>query len=129
MGYYLEVPVNSGKAEAIVRGDLMVQASGDPSSVMDKFSPSTAWAFYRDAVGPYQAGMLDKAPASFADVPEGKALVCVAHNAPFEAACFVYDEREFAACTDPSDPRQRDWLLVDKDAAVRASGIPASRLA
>lgn len=35
-------------------------------------------------------------PASYASIPQGMALIAVAHKEHFEAACFVYDEKEFS---------------------------------
>ena len=53
-------------------------------------------------------------PKSFAEVPAGKALICVADNGPFEAACYCYDEREFLAFNVPTDHRPKKWLIMDK---------------
>lgn len=78
-------------------------------------------------------------PASFADVPAGKGLVCVVQNPLFDAAGFCYDEHEFAAFTAPDSPaadgwsgnvltlgtggpRPRIWLLMDYEKAAVLSG-------
>lgn len=62
-------------------------------------------------------GVFIRRPASFSEVPEGKALICVMRNSDFDAALFVYNEREFAAATRPGDDRCKQWLLIDWDKA------------
>jgi hypothetical protein len=49
--------------------------------------------------------------------PEDKLLVCVVHNAHFEAALIVEDEDQFVEVVVP-DGRKREWLLVDSEAAI-----------
>jgi hypothetical protein len=106
VGYYIEVPSNHGKARLIIAGE----------------------ALMRDGTGaivtapPYKAAGLPYPPASFAEIPEGSALICVVDNGIFEAAGFCYDEREFAAFTDPGDTRPKEWLLMDRGTAEICSG-------
>ena len=91
--------------------------------------------------------VLEKRPKSFADVPQGKALICVVDNGQFEAAAFCYSEREFrefAASDNLQDSpieiekgeefttirlgslhqRPRQWVLVDWNVAVEQTGFP-----
>jgi hypothetical protein len=44
-----------------------------------------------------------------------KVLICLIYNAYFTAACIVYDDWEFRACSDPSDPRPKAWFVVSKN--------------
>lgn len=61
-------------------------------------------------------------PETFADVPEGQALICVVDNGPFEAAALCYSADEFATFKDPSDPRVRRWMLMDQTKAHELAG-------
>ena len=70
----------------------------------------------------YGAGIMDTPPETFADVPEGLALVCVVDNGPFEAAALCYSDREFAAFNDPQETRPRIWLLMDQAKAHELAG-------
>jgi hypothetical protein len=63
-----------------------------------------------------------RVPQRLAELPTGTALVCVIHNGPFDAAGFVYDDRELAGFTDPDDTRPKTWLLMDKELACRLTG-------
>lgn len=47
----------------------------------------------------------------------GKYVVCLVNNGPFNAAALAYDDRELAAFTDPGDRRPKKWFLVNKDQA------------
>lgn len=116
MGYYVEVPVNKGKAAAIVAGKAMVQLTGEPGNSMDRFNPKTEWGYSK----PYAAEIVARPPL-WGDIPEDKALVVVVDNGLFEAAGLAYDEREYGAFTHP-DHRPRTYVLMDKDAAYRSAG-------
>lgn len=61
-------------------------------------------------------------PATLAEVPEDKALICVVQNGPFDAAALIYDSRELADFSDPDDDRPRDWLFMDKELAHKLAG-------
>lgn len=61
-------------------------------------------------------------PPTFADVPDGAALICVVDNGPFEAAAYIYNQRELEAFDDPRDIRRKWWLLMDKNKAEELSG-------
>lgn len=87
---------------------------------------------YYIEVPPYHTGKADKIidryggeklqePPKWADIPEDKALVVVMHNAFFEAAGYAYSEREYDAMT-AGDGRERDYVLMDREAAEVASG-------
>lgn len=58
-------------------------------------------------------------PASMDDVPPGRVLICVVENPFFDAAAVVYDQREFEDFSDPSDPRRKTWLAMDKRFAAK----------
>jgi hypothetical protein len=80
----------------------------------------------------HAATRLEKAPSSFADIPKGKALVCVIHNAPdgrrasmggeWEGAHYVEDEIELERHGEDPTGRFKEWLLVDRAIAERLSG-------
>lgn len=53
--------------------------------------------------------------------PEGKAYICVVQNRGFDAAGFLYDEREFDMFSQP-DSRPKVWLLMDREMAEEFSG-------
>lgn len=93
--------------------------------------------------------ILERMPETFADIPEGQALICVVDNGPFEAAAFCYNEEEFAAFNTPDDvgpstvesnggmatfhmrseiqeagrQRPRTWVLIDWDKASDLTGF------
>lgn len=58
-------------------------------------------------------------PENFSDVPEGKFLICIVNNGPFEAVCILYDEREFTEFTDTSDTRPKSFLLLSEETTFR----------
>jgi len=68
-------------------------------------------------VGHYDGEFLAKAPSSYEDIPQGKALIAIVDNGPFEAAGFCYSKSEFEAFTNPSDPRPIQYVLIDRDLA------------
>ncbi len=75
-------------------------------------------AAYPDAI------VLPGAPASFADVPADKGLVCVVENPGFDAAAFVYDAAELERCQpSPGDVRKHTYLLMDRAEAERISNF------
>ncbi len=62
------------------------------------------------------AEKLDEAPAEFADIPEGKALVVVCHNGPFDAAAYIDSAEEFDCfLNNAEDTRHKTFLLLDKE--------------
>lgn len=62
-------------------------------------------------------------PASFAEVPEGKGLICVVDNGPFEAAAFCFDEWEFEEFIRTDEDRTRTWILMPRELAEKLSGF------
>ena len=64
-------------------------------------------------VGNHEAKIVSQ-PNSFAEVPVGKALVCVVENGFFDAAGYVYNEQGFKDFSLPDDHRAKTWLLMDK---------------
>ena len=62
-------------------------------------------------------------PRSFADVSMTLGLICIVDNGPFEAACFCHNEREFLDFLDPTDPRPKVWLIMNRRKAEIQSGF------
>lgn len=63
-------------------------------------------------------------PASFDEVPDDKALICVVENSVFDAAAVAYDVNEFKAFTLPTDHRPKQFFLMDKETAWKEAGVP-----
>lgn len=91
MGYYIETPESTGKAEQLV----LLHEAEQLSDVM-----------------------------AFAEVPDGKALICVVENGAFDAAALCYSEAEHVAFNDVMDARPRSWLLMDKATAHQLASYP-----
>jgi hypothetical protein len=51
-------------------------------------------------------------PPLWGDKPEGMEWVIVVDNGPFEAAGWLFDQREFDDFQDPEDNRPKRYLLV-----------------
>ena len=66
------------------------------------------------AIGAF-AEFLDGPPVSFDAVPENKALICVVHNGPFDAAAWIYNEIEFNDFTDNRHSIPKTWMVAPKD--------------
>jgi hypothetical protein len=62
------------------------------------------------------------APKRYEDIPEGKALIVVVDNGPFEAAAFAFNESEFECFTDPTDPRPVQYVLIPLETARELTG-------
>lgn len=101
-------------------------------------------------VDSYGAEILKRMPARFEDVPEGKALICVVDNGPFEAAGLCCSAEEFESFDAPDEAgpeveegkgpggipaftvrssyqaqglqRPRTWVLMDKAQAHELAG-------
>ena len=71
----------------------------------------------------YHGAVIIPQPKSLAEVPEGKALVCVVKNVFFDAAAYAYSEQEFKEFSAPSDHRPKTWLLMDKALVEKLSGF------
>jgi hypothetical protein len=69
-------------------------------------------------------GEIIRCPESFADVPTGKALICVVDNLRFEAAGFCFDSQEFSEFS-RYDGRPKKWVLIDYDKAKELTGFNA----
>ena len=67
----------------------------------------------------FNGEVLMKAPMSYCDIPAGKAVIAVVDNGPFEAAGFCFSEDEFIVFTDPTDPRQRSYVLIGREDAEK----------
>ena len=67
-------------------------------------------------------GEIVEQPESYQAIPEGKGLIAIVDNGPFEAAGFCYDENEFVAFTDPRDTRPQKYVLLDRKVAEQLSG-------
>jgi hypothetical protein len=93
MGYYIETPGhNKGKAGCIVYNH-----NGTIVGTPDEGD----WSKYR---------------------AEGKALVCVVDNGPFEAAGFAFSEQEMKEFALSGPLRPRTWLTIDWDIACQLTG-------
>jgi hypothetical protein len=46
---------------------------------------------------------------------EGKAIICVVDNGPFQAAAYAYCQRELEAFQYSGDSRPKMWLKADKE--------------
>jgi len=67
-------------------------------------------------------GSYEFRPETYQDIPEGKGLVIVVENGAFDAAAFIYEEREFEEFTLPSDNRPKRFILMDISVAEDISG-------
>jgi hypothetical protein len=65
---------------------------------------------------------LQQPPASFEDIPQDKALIVVVDNGMFEACGLVYSPGEFKEFVTRQDDRPRQYILMDKEVAHKASG-------
>ncbi len=54
---------------------------------------------------------------------DGKGVICVVDNGPFEAAAYCFDESEIEAFAYPEDYRPKTWLTMDKEKAEELSGF------
>jgi len=54
---------------------------------------------------------------------DGKGVICVVDNGPFEAAAFIYSKREFDEFSQANDFRPRTWLVMDRNEAEQLSGF------
>lgn len=66
-------------------------------------------------VGMHKGAKIIPQPEKFSDIPEGKFLIIVVNNGPFEAAAVAYSESEFKEFTDTSDDRPKKFLLLDRE--------------
>ncbi len=71
----------------------------------------------------FNGEVLPKAPNSYSDIPEKKAVIAVVDNGIFEAAGFCYSEEEFKAFTNPQDRRPMQYVLIDRETAEKESGF------
>ena len=62
-------------------------------------------------------------PASFHEIPEGKMLVVVVDNGPFEACALANSEDEFRAFTEHDDPRPKRFVLLEEKVAKKQAGF------
>ena len=67
----------------------------------------------------YGATVLPGPPGDWAEVPPGKALVCVSDMGEYEAAGYINTEQEFLSWTDSADHDPRSWLLLERETADR----------
>jgi hypothetical protein len=66
-------------------------------------------------------GTRTSCPASFDDIPAGKALIVIVDNGPFEAAGLIFSRAELTDFSEP-DGRFKEWVLLDRDVAHTAAG-------
>jgi hypothetical protein len=69
-------------------------------------------------------GELVSKPEKFVDVPKDKALIVVVSNGLFEAAGFVYNEREFLDFVTKNTNRHREYILMPYMKAVELTKLP-----
>jgi|HubBroStandDraft_3_1064219.scaffolds.fasta_scaffold244050_3 hypothetical protein len=69
----------------------------------------------------YKGEIWNVPPTNYAAIPDGKALIVVVDNGPFEAAGFCYDENEFEVFTDPRDDRFKEYVIIGRQDAEIAS--------
>ena len=62
----------------------------------------------------------------WADIPQGKVLVCWMNNGWMTAAAIAYSERELGDFNLPSDTRPKKWYLLSIEDAVAASNWPGA---
>lgn len=119
MGYYIECPLNNGKAGQIADGKALIQVTGNPGNPIDRYNPATRW----EQAPPYEANIIKAPPPSWEDIPPGKVLVVVINNdGIFDAAAVCVSKREYDELTRPGERRSRTYVLMDRDAAFQASG-------
>ena len=70
----------------------------------------------------HEGTLLQHAPSSLRELPEGKGLVCVVDNGPFEAAGFIFSDSELRVFSSPSNYRPKKWVVMDKAKAAELSG-------
>ncbi len=58
------------------------------------------------------------------DVPEGKVLIVIIENGPFEAAAIIHNRREFDGFTNDGTNRPRTWMVMDRELAFKLCGRP-----
>lgn len=63
---------------------------------------------------------INEPPTTIADIPKGKALICVVDSGYFEAAAYMYKDAELADFTLPEDYRPKRWILVPDYVAALA---------
>ena len=56
---------------------------------------------------------------------EGKGVVCAVFNGAFDAAAFIYSEREMEDFSWGGDRRPKQWLVMDRALAEKLSGYKA----
>lgn len=76
----------------------------------------------QEMIARYGGEIIYQPPASYNDIPEGKALIVIIDNGPFEAAGFCFSEQEFEAFTRPEDKRRKWYILMDRETAEKESG-------
>lgn len=63
-------------------------------------------------IGKANALLEDGAKETTAEFQEN--LICVVSNEYFDAASYIYSEKEFEAFTQPGDHRPKRWLIYSK---------------
>lgn len=74
----------------------------------------------------FEGARVVERPARFRDIPEGKVLICVVSNGPFDAALICYDEEQFLRplrAYQLGDRRPTEYLLIDWKDAVTNLGM------
>ena len=77
--------------------------------------------------GLYDGEILPTIPA-WKEIPNGKVLVVVIDNGPFEAAAIVYSSKELIECTRLEDRRPKQAVLLDRGMVLKLCPGVASKL-
>lgn len=95
MGRYIEVPQHKGKVMQILN-------------------------IYGGRTVPFIS--MSQGMITFESIPDDMALICVVDNGLFEAAAWAYSKQEFEEFSRP-DGRPKEWLLISRGAAIKATGF------
>tara|TARA_Y100000034_G_scaffold107544_1_gene137158 strand:- start:78 stop:353 length:276 start_codon:yes stop_codon:yes gene_type:complete len=68
-------------------------------------------------------GWIYPEPPAWADIPTGRAIICVVDNGPFEAAAFCYDEDEYEDFKQ-DDGRPKTYVVIQWERACELTGYP-----
>lgn len=70
----------------------------------------------------YDAIQIDR-PKNYSDIPDDMGLIVIVDNGIFEAAGFIFSEREFNDFLSPRDNRYKWYVLMDRKKAEQLSGF------
>lgn len=70
----------------------------------------------------HQAKVVSQTDAKMLVEKDEEAVVCVVENGPFDAAGLAFNLRELEAFTLDSDPREKTFLVMNKEKAHELAG-------